>query len=198
MQQETETGQTLEQAKADQRAARARTNGAKSLGPTSPEGKATSSRNSLTHGFAAKINVLIAPDDSAAWDEHITGYHESYLPTNYAESDMVDELASISWRKSRLVATETALIDFQLSVQELNIDQNFPDEAGNPNLHLALAWQGLARSPLPRQNPSTSTSPSTPPSRPTNSTSAPSNLSGDTSPRLIVNSRCWFVESGSW
>ena len=153
MQQETEIGQTPDQTKADQRAALARTNGAKSLGPTSPEGKATSSRNSLKHGFAAKINVLIAPDDSTAWDEHITGYRQSYLPTNYAESDMVDELASISWRKARLVATETALIDFQLSVQELNIDQNFPDEAGNPNLHLALAWQGLARSPLPRQIP---------------------------------------------
>ena len=155
-----------QQAAKDQRAAQARINGAKSLGPTSAEGKAKSSQNSLKHGFSAKANILIDPDDSAAWTDHLAGYRESYLPTNYAERDIVDELAAISWRKARLVAAETALLDFQLSVQEHKIDEHFPDEVGNMYLHLAFAWQGLARTPLPRQiplDPNEPIDPTTPP-----------------------------------
>ena len=137
-----------DQAKQAARAAQARLNGAKSHGPTSPEGKAISSKNALKHGFAAKFNILIEPDDSDAWDLHIAGHYDSYRPSNYAEP-FVDELASISWRKARLVNIESALIDFQLAIQEEKVDQYFPLEAGNLRLHLALAWQALARTPLP-------------------------------------------------
>ena len=70
-----------EQAKKEQRAAQARLNGAKSNGPITLEGKAKSSKNALKHGFAAKINVLIHPDDSDAWATHLAGYRDSYRPT---------------------------------------------------------------------------------------------------------------------
>jgi hypothetical protein len=128
------------------RSEQSRINGSKSRGPITA--------NALKHGFAAKLNVLIAPDDSDAWTAHIAGYHASYHPTNYAETEFVDQLASISWRKSRLVGIETALIDFQLSVQEERMNAHFPDEQDNAYLHLAFAWQSLARSPPPTIQPS--------------------------------------------
>ena len=135
------------------RAEQARINGARSQGPTSIAGKAKSSKNSLKHGFSAKINVLIAPDDSESWDIHLAQHRNDYRPTNYVETDFVDQLASIRWRQARLVSIETALIDFQLSVQEEKVDEFFPDEAGNSQHHLALAWQGLARKAYPRVLP---------------------------------------------
>ena len=141
------------QTKKAKRAAQARINGSRSQGPTTEEGKAASSKNALKHGFAAKLNILIEPDDSDAWDAHRDGYRNSYCPSNYAEADLVDQLASISWRQSRLVGIETALIDLQLSFQEDTVDAQHPLEKGNPRLHLALAWQSLAREPLPRVVP---------------------------------------------
>lgn len=108
------------------RAEQARINGSKSKGPVTAEGKAASSKNALKHGFAAKANILIAPDDSDEWHTHLDGYRDSYNPVNYQESDFVSQLASIAWRQSRLVGIETALIDFQLSIQEQNVDKHFP------------------------------------------------------------------------
>ena len=139
--------------KKDLRADQARINGAKSNGPITPEGKAKSSRNSLKHGYAAKLNLLIDPDDSSAWEAHHAGYLASFNPQTYFESDLVAELAATSWRKSRLMCTEAALIDFQLTVQEDRLNEYFPLENGNPRLHLALAWQGLARKAYPRPLP---------------------------------------------
>ena len=135
------------------RAEQARLNGSKSRGPVSPEGKAKSSRNALKHGFAAAINILIDPDDSGEWDAHLAGCRASYRPTNYAESDMVDQIASIRWRQSRVAGLDSSLIDFQLSIQEDKVNQYHPLEADNPRLHLVLAWQGLARKAYPRLLP---------------------------------------------
>ena len=56
----------------------ARTNGAKSHGPTTPEGQAKSSQNSTTHGLTAKSIVL--PGESteeyqALLDAYIDQFH---------------------------------------------------------------------------------------------------------------------------
>ena len=135
------------------RAAQARLNGAHSQGPTTPDGKARSSQNSLKHGFASKHLILIGPDDSDAWDEHLAGYRDSYRPTNYAEHNLVEELAYTSWCKARLASITTALIDYQLTIQDRTVREWFPTDKDDMMLHLALAWQGLARAPLPRQIP---------------------------------------------
>ena len=150
---QAEIFQALAQAKKDKRAAQSRLNGAKSQGPITPEGKAISSKNSLVHGHAAKVNVLIQHDDPHVYDAHLAGYHSSFRPTDYFESELVDELAAASWKRARLSATLTTLIDFQLSVQQEKLDQNFPLEADDSNLHLAFAWQALARQPFPRELP---------------------------------------------
>ena len=169
---QTEIAQALTQAKKDKRAAQAILNGSKSHGPTTPEGKAISSKNSLTHGHAAQINVLIQHDDTEAWHAHLAGYYSSFHPTDYFESELVDELAAASWKKARLSTTLTTLMDFQLSIQEHRVNQNFSQEAGNPQLHLALAWQALARKPLPRDLPAD-------PSKPIDPTIPPEQLDID-------------------
>ena len=154
------------QAKKDKRAEQARINGAKSHGPTTEAGKAKSSLNALKHGFAAEINVLIDPDDSDEWNAHLAGYYDSYRPTNYAERDLVDQIASIRWRQSRLATIETAHIAFQIGIQEEKVKEFHPIEKDNPHLHLVLAWQGLAKKPYPRylpEDPNVAPDPTQPP-----------------------------------
>ena len=129
------------------RSQQARINGAKSKGPISIAGKSISSKNSLKHGFAAAINNVIGVEDEADWQPHLAGYRASFLPQCYVEDTLVDQLASINWRQSRLVGLETALIDAQISIQEENVCDIYPDEAENPYYHFVLAWQGLARQP---------------------------------------------------
>ena len=125
----------------------ARINGAKSKGPITPEGKAKSSSNALKHGFAATLNVVLSIEEEPVFQSHLKGIRASFNPTNYMEDTLVDQLASISWRQARLVASETALLDAQMSLQNKNVCARYPDCADDNYFHLLQAWQALARPP---------------------------------------------------
>ena len=127
------------------RSEQSRINGAKSKGPTSAEGKAVSSRNALKHGFAAAINNVIAVEDKEAWELHVSGYRDAFTPQNYFETTLVDQLASVNWRQTRLAGLETAILDAQLSVQKLPVNATRPDGEVDPYMRLVYAWQALAR-----------------------------------------------------
>jgi hypothetical protein len=131
----------------------ARINGARSKGPKTPEGKAASSRNAIKHGFAATENVVISIEDQPAWLLHRDGVRSAFDPKNYVEQELVDKLASISWRQSRLVAIETALIDAQISFQKNDINKYHAGQADDPYFHLLVAWQSLAGVPHNRPAP---------------------------------------------
>ena len=127
-----------------------RINGAKSKGPTSAQGKAKSSSNSLKHGFAAVINVVLRVEDKAAFEHHKTGLAACYKPTDYAEETFVDQLTAISWRQARLISLETAILDAQTDLQEDQLRETFPTAAQDPYFHLVKAWQALSRPPQPQ------------------------------------------------
>ena len=79
-----------------------------------------------------------------------------------AKAEFVDQLAAIAWRKSRVIATETALIQFQLSVQQhevrrLHLDQ--VDDEHQAKFELCLASQALSR----KTNPTVIEDPTIPP-----------------------------------
>jgi hypothetical protein len=135
------------------RAEQARINGSKSKGPVSIEGKAASSMNALKHGFAAAINVVIEIEDKPAWEIHLEGFRSSFKPQCYVEETLVDQLANINWRQSRLVGLETALIDAQISIQGKNVYDIHPRSADDPYFHLVQAWQALARQPEKQNEP---------------------------------------------
>ena len=137
------TDQDIKRSPAEQ----ARINGAKSKGPTSPEGKARSSRNALTHGFAASINTVLTIEDLPAWELHIQSYRDSFKPQCYVEYSLVDQLASINWRQCRLVALETSLIEAHLGLQNTAIEEVYPHDDHDPAFHMVLAWYGLSRQP---------------------------------------------------
>jgi hypothetical protein len=132
------------------RAEQSRVNGSKSQGPTSPEGKQNSSRNSLKHGFAAAINNVTGVEDPIQWEIHVQGFRNSFKPRCYVEQSLVDQLASINWRSARLVALETALLDAQISIQEANVAASTTTHADDPYFHFVKAWQAISRPTQPQ------------------------------------------------
>ena len=69
-------------------AAASRANGALSHGPTSEEGKATSSLNALKTGLTGRA-VLLPSDDAALYEAHLAQFREQYQPVGDQELALV-------------------------------------------------------------------------------------------------------------
>ena len=76
-------------------------NAQQSTGPVSPEGKATSARNRLTHGFRS-ATVLLPGDDPAEYESLLTELSEHFAPTNLTETRLVREMVDAEWRLRRV------------------------------------------------------------------------------------------------
>lgn len=76
-------------------------------GPTTPEGKARSSRNALKHGLRAS-SIVLPSESTDEWDEHREGIHRALSAANALESELVDRIAELTWRQRRVVRAETA------------------------------------------------------------------------------------------
>ena len=111
-------------------------NGAKSAGPTSPEGKRRSSRNAEKHGLYS--NAVLLQNESA---EDFTALSESYyrrfLPANRPESDLVDQMIAATWRLRRLAAIEAAALDHAMDAGHLDLDATYEDLPSETRTHFA-------------------------------------------------------------
>lgn len=99
-----------------------RINGAKSRGPTTPEGKARSSRNAFKHGRYANNAVVLTNEDPGAFEELIAAYIQRLRPADPIEMRLTRELASIDWRLARILALDTRLLDHEMHVQSPALD----------------------------------------------------------------------------
>jgi hypothetical protein len=92
------------------RARVSRQNGAKSLGPVTPEGKATSSQNAAkTEEYANKLALFLPPhhvvlcnEDRQAYNNLLAGLLENYQPVNQLAASVVREIATARWQVERL------------------------------------------------------------------------------------------------
>ncbi len=85
-----------------------RINGAKSRGPKTPEGKAITRFNGLTHTLCAAQAVLPG-EDPAQFQAHRDALFDDWRPMSYTRSLLVERLAIASWRLRRAVLSESAL-----------------------------------------------------------------------------------------
>jgi len=106
-----------------QRAA-ARANGAKSQGPTTPEGKAKSALNSVRHGLLASFLVLRTESDSK-FLAILNGYLDEYHPEGQTENRLVEVIAAAQWLEERCWTLTTALIDITMDRMEHEIAAEF-------------------------------------------------------------------------
>lgn len=111
-----------------------------STGPLSPEGKAVSSRNAVTHGLCAGFAVL-PHEDREAYEHLLSSYRETFQPRNEHEFFLVKRMVESRWKLDRLQRMETALIK-QMTGQELNLDADAVIVtamlAGNGNAYASL------------------------------------------------------------
>ena len=80
-----------------------------STGPRTAEGKQRSSQNALKHGLCA-LDPLIPGEDPEAFQEHFCEIELDLRPASAIESNLVEQIADVSWRLKRLSRIEAAVI----------------------------------------------------------------------------------------
>jgi hypothetical protein len=108
-----------------------RRNARKSTGPRTLEGKASSSRNALTHGLTAEAIVL--PHEE--WSQYVElrlALLDTYQPANPAEQMLVDLVAGSYWRLLRCRRLETRSFSLHIDTvkqrNDVDIDPGADDD----------------------------------------------------------------------
>src|SRR6266436_588897 len=91
-----------------------RANGARSLGPVTPEGKKRSLMDGVRHGLLARC-VVLDNESRDCFDQVVTQYLECFRPANDVELGMIEEMIAAFWRQRRAWAIETSLMDTAIS-----------------------------------------------------------------------------------
>ena len=96
-----------------------RRNGARSRGPRTPEGKARSSRNAITHTLTAEkaLDFLLQDENRESYLDTLRAYREEYDPQGQTENDLVEEIVNARWFLRRSWT-------FQANVIDVTADQN--------------------------------------------------------------------------
>lgn len=87
-----------------------RANALKSTGPRTPEGKARSSRNALTHGLTSR-DLTALGEDLQLLPSIIESFTASWNPQTPYEASLVRHLAELQLRRDRCARIETGLLD---------------------------------------------------------------------------------------
>ncbi len=80
-----------------------------STGPKTPEGKAESNRNAVTHGLTARSGLLPG-EDPEEFDSLREAVISQLDPENALEHELAERIVSVLWRLRRVPAFESALI----------------------------------------------------------------------------------------
>jgi hypothetical protein len=118
----------------------ARANGAKSAGPRTPQGKAASARNSLTHGLRAKA-VVLPSESRQEFRSLLDAYLAHFAPSTPVERDLVETMAAARWRLRRIQTIETHLFSLEVLRCSEDVDNEFTNP--KPGHYLAFAFQKM-------------------------------------------------------
>ena len=130
----------------EKRIAANRANAQKSTGPTTPQGKAYSSRNATTHGMLASITVL-RNENPEAFDAFVQLHVDRIQPVDDIESAICYQMAALTWRTRRAAAVETHMIDLAMEMHPTapsaldRITSAFKDLARTPEMKLNHRYQ---------------------------------------------------------
>ena len=93
------------------RAEASRRNGAKSRGPSTPEGKARSAQNALKHGLRAQKYVVLPEENAAEFRAHAAALIAELAPVGALQSVLAERVAVAAWRLARADRIEVELFE---------------------------------------------------------------------------------------
>jgi hypothetical protein len=120
-------------------------NGRLSRGPATPEGKARSSQNAVSHGLLSDCVVL--PGESLEGFESFFAQHlDRFGPVDGVEEALIEEMVASYWRMRRAWAMETELMTSGLAAHpgedgRARITASFRDLASKPELALLHRYE---------------------------------------------------------
>jgi len=101
-----------------------RINGAKSHGPKTPEGRATSSLNAIKHGITSKT-LTLTNESTDLLLEMMNSYLTLFEPTNQMEIDIVCDIVAARWRLRRIWCYQTAMLDVEMDKQAPEFEKRY-------------------------------------------------------------------------
>ena len=119
----------------------ARINGAKSRGPKTPQGLATSSMNAFSHGLTAKTLVL-QNENPEEFTKMLNSYLDYIRPANQIEVDLLADIVAARCRLRRIWRFETAMLDIEMDSQAPDFEKRF--EKYDEDMRGAAAFSALA------------------------------------------------------
>src|SRR3982751_6540025 len=94
-----------------------RANGALSHGPSSVEGKAISSRNSLKLGITAE-SMIIPGEDPGDLERLTAAYHAQFQPVGPVETAFLHDAIRAQWMRNRYFRIETDLLNMRAAAHQ--------------------------------------------------------------------------------
>jgi hypothetical protein len=110
-----------------------RTNGSRSNGPLTEEGKARSSRNALKHGMTASTS-LISGESVELWRQHREGVLMALGAKGALETALADRIALTLWRLQRIGACDATTTASALPAEGASLDEA-------PKLNLVMRYE---------------------------------------------------------
>ncbi len=123
-----------------------RTNGSKSRGPVTPEGKIASSRNAITHGMLSGT-VVLKGESTDRFVGLLTALLEEFQPQTPFEESLIENMAVARWRQMRIWGMEKASMDHEMrrQAQMPNCTALDPtDESADAATRAAIAFRTLS------------------------------------------------------
>ena len=93
------------------RAAASRQNGARSRGPSTPEGKARAAQNALKHGLRAQKYLVLPDEDAAEFEVLEAALVEELAPVGTLQTVLARRVAVAAWRLARADRLEVELFE---------------------------------------------------------------------------------------
>src|SRR6266851_3063847 len=108
-------------------------------GPKTPKGKAVSSRNACKHPYR-----VLSTEDHGTLDQIYRALCDEWLPITYTETLILEELSLVALQIKRISYIEAWLFEREMSVQEMENEQAFPDGLGH-EFRTTLAFRGCVQ-----------------------------------------------------
>ncbi len=121
----------------------ARSNGSKSHGPITSEGKLASSRNATTHGMLSGTVVLTGESEDR-FKALLADLHAELQPQTTVEITLVENMAVARWRQMRIWGMEKASMEHEMRAQSEARDAAEGDLVEDTATRCALAFRTLS------------------------------------------------------